>query len=184
MGFDDPNERRAEIERSVRVLVETAAACRAAGLPVEIVSASGTGTYQHATTIAGITEVQAGGGIFGDAFYRSLGVPVEAALSILVGVTSRPTSDRIIVDAGRKTLDGSFRAPTPRDLDGVTSFRFSAEHGAITLDHDASCPHPGDRLLLDVGYHDSLVHLHDTFYGIRNGIVETIWPIAARGRLQ
>jgi hypothetical protein len=28
------------------------------------------------------------------------------------------------------------------------------------------------------------VHLHDTMYGVRNGRVETVWPVAARGRLQ
>ncbi|MGH2560627.1 MAG: DSD1 family PLP-dependent enzyme [Thermomicrobiales bacterium] len=184
MGQADPVQRRAEIERTVRILVDTAEACRATGLPVEIVSASGTGTYQHSTAIAGITEVQASGGIFGDAFYRSLDVPVEPALTILVGVTSRPAPNRIIIDAGRKTLDASGIPPTVRDLEGVTLIRFSAEHGNIALDHDACCPRVGDRLVLDVGYHDGVVHLHDRFYGIRNGMVEVVWPIAARGRLQ
>lgn len=184
MGLDDVAGRQAEIERAVRALIDTAQACREAGLPVAIVSASGTGTYQHATAIGGITEVQAGGGIFGDGFYRSLNVPVEPALMVLAGVTSRPTPHRIIIDAGRKTFDASNRMPTVRDLAGVTSLRLSAEHGTITLDHEASCPRVGDRLLIDVGYHDAVVHLHDCFYGIRNGIVNVIWPIAARGRLQ
>jgi D-serine deaminase-like pyridoxal phosphate-dependent protein len=26
------------------------------------------------------------------------------------------------------------------------------------------------------------VHLHDTIQGVRNGLVETSWPVAARGR--
>ena len=41
-----------------------------------------------------------------------------------------------------------------------------------------------DRLELEIGYHDQTTHLHEVLYGVRNGLVETIWPVAARGRLQ
>jgi 3-hydroxy-D-aspartate aldolase len=34
------------------------------------------------------------------------------------------------------------------------------------------------------GYGDATVFLHDTLYGIRNGVVETVWEIAARGKLR
>ncbi|HEV2122100.1 MAG TPA: alanine racemase, partial [Chloroflexota bacterium] len=61
----DPAEKRAAVAKAVGSLVDSAEQCRAAGLPVEIVSCSGTGTYQIAATLPGVTEVQAGGGVFG-----------------------------------------------------------------------------------------------------------------------
>ena len=50
----------------------------------------GTGTYWITATLPGVTEVQAGGGIFCDVHYRNdYGVPHEYALSILTTVVSR-----------------------------------------------------------------------------------------------
>jgi D-serine deaminase-like pyridoxal phosphate-dependent protein len=184
MEVADPAARATTITTAVRSLVETAEACRAAGLPVEIVSASGTGTYRSAVSITGITEVQAGGGLFGDAVYRDLGVPVDPALILLTQVVSRPTPNRIIVDAGRKTTDPGERPPAARGLDGVVSLGLSAEHGTFILDHATDRPRVGDRLELEIGYHDQTTHLHEFLYGVRNGVVETVWSVAARGRLQ
>jgi D-serine deaminase-like pyridoxal phosphate-dependent protein len=184
MEVEDPTARAETISAAVRGLVQTAEACREAGLPVEIVSASGTGTYRSAVSIKGITEVQAGGGLFGDAMYRELGVPVDPALILLTQVVSRPTPDRIIVDAGHKTTDASLRRPKVRGLDGIVSQAYSAEHGRFTLDHATDTPRIGDRLELEIGYHDQTTHLHDVLYGVRGGLVETVWSVAARGRLQ
>jgi hypothetical protein len=33
-----------------------------------------------------------------------------------------------------------------------------------------------------VGYSDTTVHLHEEMYAMRNGRVEAVWPISARGR--
>lgn len=184
MSIVDPVERATEITNCVRLLVDTAEACRDAGLSIDIVSASGTGTFQTAVENKGITEVQAGGGIFGDAFYQGLGLPIKPAMILLAQVVSRPLPNRIIIDAGRKTTDPSLRAPKARGIDGVTSLAFSAEHANFTLDHDTELPRVGDRLELEIGYHDQTTHLHENLYGVRNGLVETIWPVAARGRLQ
>jgi len=184
MEYSDPGERRAEISRAVNSLVATAEAMRAAGLTVDLVSASGTGTYRNAVSVAGLTEIQAGGGIFGDSVYRDLGVPVEPALLLLSQVTSRPTPNRIIIDAGRKTVDPGERQPVIRGLEGVTSLAFSAEHGTATLDRANDTLDIGDRVLLEIGYHDQVTHLHDHLYGICNGMIEAIWPVASRGRLQ
>ncbi|MDP9363213.1 MAG: DSD1 family PLP-dependent enzyme, partial [Chloroflexota bacterium] len=127
--------------------------------------------------------VQAGGGTLGDAVYRELGVPVEPALALLAGVVSRPAPDRVVLDAGRKTIDPSARPPTPQDLD-ILDISFSAEHARLRLARPADSPRVGDRLLLDVGYHDQAVHLHDAIFAVRDGLIEAVWPVAARGRLQ
>ena len=42
----------------------------------------------------------------------------------------------------------------------------------------------GDKIEWYVGYGDMTVFLHDQLYGVRGGVVETIWPILGRGKLQ
>jgi 3-hydroxy-D-aspartate aldolase len=41
----------------------------------------------------------------------------------------------------------------------------------------------GDRLLLIPGYSDFTCVLHDEFVVLREGLVEAVWPLAARGKL-
>lgn len=184
MKIPDPVERDAAIRCAVGKLVEMAEQLRAAGYPVEIVSAGGTGTYLTTAGIEGVTEVQAGGGIWGDQRYIDLGANVEPALTLMAQVTSRPQPDRILTDAGRKTVDPSATAPLPMDIPPYIEQSFSAEHGKIVLAEPSETPRVSDRIFYRIGYSDQCNHLHENFYGVRNGIVETIWPVLARGRIQ
>lgn len=180
----DPEQKRRGVEESVGLLLETADRCRRAGLPIEIVSCGGSGTYQITAAIPGVSEIQAGGGIFGDVTYQGWGVPFEPALFVQSMVTSRPTPQRVILDAGFKTLPRGFALPRPVGLPAVESFSLSAEHGNITLEAPSPSPRIGDVIDLVVGYSDATVCLHDQLYGIRNEQVETIWPILGRGKLR
>jgi len=184
LAVADPAERRRAIEAAVTVLTESAAACRDAGLPVEIVSCGGSGTYPTTVGLPGVTEVQAGGATFGDGLYRDLGAAVEPALTLLTQVTSRPTPERVILDAGRKALDPTARPGVPRGVPITGPMRCSAEHGILQLEKPSDTPRVGDRIELDIGYSDQVVHLHEALYAIRSGQIEAIWPVAARGKLQ
>lgn len=182
MSIADNTARPAVIREAVDLLTATAAACREAGAPVEIVSCGGTGTYLVSSGLPGVTEVQAGGGIFGDPVYRSMEVPVEPALTLLTQVISRPKPDRIVLDAGRKQVDPSLLPPVPRGIDGIASLALHIEHAIITLDQPSATPRLGDRVELEIGFGDRAIHLHEELYGLRDGVVETVWPVAARGR--
>jgi len=184
LTITDAAAREAAIRESLAPVLETVEEIRAAGIEVPIVSCGGTGTFLTTAGIDGVTEVQAGGGVFGDRFYRDLGVPVRPALSLLVTVTSRPTPDRIIIDAGRKTLDPSSVMPEPVGLEGVAKMAFSAEHGIIHLDGPNDCVKAGDRLRLNIGYSDQVVHLHEQLFVVAGDEVDAVWPTYARGRLQ
>lgn len=183
-SIDDPDERLAAINQAVGSLVDTAEQIRADGIPVEIVSAGGTATYLTTSGIAGVTEIQAGGGIFGDLEYLEQGANVKRALTLMTQVTSRPTPNRVIVDAGRKTIDPSNRMPEPRGVASCGPISFSAEHGTIMLAEPSDEPRVADRIFFNVGYSDQCNHLHENFYGVRNGVLEAIWPILGRGKLQ
>ncbi len=181
----DLGDRQQLITSLLGQLTDTAGQCRDAGLPVEIVSCGGTGTYWLSAFHPGVTEIQAGGGIFNDLVYsRQLGLDHPFALTVLSTVTSRPTPTRIICDAGKKTMSGDSALPEAVGLPQVVSLGLSAEHGKLELAAPSATPRLGDLIEFIPGCVDTTVVLHDELYGIRQGIVETIWPLLARGRLQ
>jgi hypothetical protein len=52
------------------------------------------------------------------------------------------------------------------------------------LKEASETPAIGDRLHFRIGYSDQIMHLHEVLWGVRNGIIEQVIPIAGRGRLQ
>ncbi len=184
LSVEDAEDRAEAIKHSIGQLAGSAQACREAGLPVEIVSCGGSGTMYATMHQPEVTEIQAGGAIFGDATYQTWGVPTDPALFGQVVVTSRPAPDRIITDAGFKTLPGTERQPLPVALENVVNISPSAEHGVITLSASNESVEVGDVLDFIVGYGDATVFLHDALYGVRKGVVETVWSISGRGKLR
>jgi D-serine deaminase-like pyridoxal phosphate-dependent protein len=155
-----------------------------AGLVCPIVSAGGTGSYQITARLPGLTELQAGGGIFMDLFYSNACqvTGLEFALTILVSVTSRPAPDRAIIDAGRKTMNQELHIPEVLGRDDLRVHRLSAEHGELEV-LSGEGPRVGERLEIIPGYGDLTTVLHDRFYCMRDERLEAIWPLEARGRL-
>ena len=181
LAIDDPQQKRQAIEKAIRELTDTAELCRAAGLPVPIVSAGGSVTYKVTSFLPGVTEIEAGAAIFSDVQYKSRGVETIPCLYVRTMVTSRPAPDRIIFDAGFKTLPDWAATPSPIGLPGVKCIRMSAEHGIVTLEEPDANVKVGDAFDFVVGYGDSTVFLHDKLYGIRDGIVEVVWTVHGRG---
>jgi D-serine deaminase-like pyridoxal phosphate-dependent protein len=179
------DDKARQIDEALSLLVETADAIRAAGLPCPIVSCGGTGSYLYSIRKPGITEVQAGGAIFMDAYYRhKCQVPDLAyALTIVTTVVSRPTPERAIIDAGRKTVHGDSHPPLVVGRDDIHVGRLSAEHGELRLDPSAQRLAIGERLELVPGYADLTTVLHDQYYCFREGRLVETWPIEARGKL-
>ncbi|MBX3014631.1 MAG: DSD1 family PLP-dependent enzyme [Caldilineaceae bacterium] len=184
LSLATPDEKQRSIEQCIARFTETAQQCRDAGLPVEIVSAGGSGTYQVTPFLPGVTEIEAGGAIYCDVTYQQWGVALEPALFVQSVVTSRPAPERVICDAGFKTLPRGFASPQVLGIDGVKGIVFSAEHGIIGLDAPNTTLKVGDIFDILVGYSDATVFLHDHMYGIRQGTVETVWPILGRGKLR
>ena len=184
IGITPEADKRAAIAHSIGQLRDTVDLVRQAGLPVEIVSCGGSGTFAVTAHEAGITEIQAGGVIFNDIFYARVNVPTEFALFVHTVVTSRPAPDRIIVDGGFKTMPRWSNPPKPIGMDGVADVVCSAEHGIITLDHADDTIAVGDRFDFIPGYGDHTVFLHDHIYALRNDVVEAVWEVEARGKLR
>ncbi len=187
LSHTDVAEKQAGIQESIGQLLSSVEQCRKAGFPVEIVSGGGSGTYMYTARLKGMTEVQAGGAIFCDQTYQGWGLALEPSLFLRARVTSRPAPDRLICDTGFKTHTRGFSNPKPIAFD-AESVVLSAEHGIITLGKNEDGVNDGLKVgtTFDLmpGYGDATVFLHDTLYGVRDGVVETVWDVAARGKLR
>lgn len=188
-------ERRAAIDEAIERTAMTVRALKAAGLSCEIVGGAGTGTFELEAASGVYNELQAGSYIFMDADYarnkRADGGPYdtfEHALFVFATVMSMTQSDRAVVDAGLKAFAFDSGPPEPVGFAGAVYERPSDEHGNLNLAQSNVRPGLGDKVRLIPGHCDPTVNLHDWYVGIRGmsgpaPVVESVWPVAARGAL-
>lgn len=185
-----PNDaKRDQTVAALAGLIESRQLIEADGMPVGIVSGGGSGNHMYAASLDGLTELQAGGASFMDPFYGELchleELGFEYALTILATVTSRPVPERVITDAGFKTL--SAKEEWHAVVLGHDEFELvylSAEHGVWLRPADGPPVAIGDRLEIIPDYHDTTTFRHDAFIGLRDGVVEAVIPLLARGKLR
>ena len=191
MGYEghvltlEPREEKVNAcKKALSLLIEARDLLQENDFPVEIVSAGGTGCYDITAAYEGITEIQAGGGVFMDNMYRNncFVDDLDFALTVLATVTSRHPG-HVITDAGFKTMSSSHCPPTPLGRDDLTMRSLSAEHGVWDLKPGCPGPRVGEQIEFIVGYSDSTNFLHDRFLGMRQGRVEVVWELMARGKL-
>jgi D-serine deaminase-like pyridoxal phosphate-dependent protein len=176
----DRGEREARTREALHGLVETAQRMRASGLPCDVVSSGGTGTFDISGRIAGITEIQAGSYALMDTDYASVGVPFEHAFSVLGTIVSRPAPDRCVADCGHKSMTKDHGNPAVKGIDGATVTSLNDEHATIAVPPTSTLA-IGDLIQLLPSHTDPTVNLHDVFYAVDGDRVVDIWPIAARG---
>ena len=181
----DPAEKRAAIAAAIGRLLETRDAVEAAGWPCRILSAGGSGSYQYTADIRGITEIQAGGGIFACQYYTQLCQVTGhlPAISLLATVVSRPAQDRAILDIGQKSVSQYRTPPILRDHPNCPFLGLSAEHATLSVSPEADLA-IGEKVHVIPGYSDFTFVLHDRVLGHRRGSVESVWDLLGRGRLQ
>jgi len=181
--IDDASDRREKAVASLRQLVDTANLLRGQGIAVDIVSSSGTGTFDTGGNFPGVTEIQVGSYATMDGRYLQVGVPFEPALAVLVSVISAPQPGLAIIDAGVKSISTDFGLPQPIDLAGAEVKYMSEEHGWVFLQPELNL-HPADKIKLRPMHGCTTINLHDCYKVLRDGTVEAEWPVAARGRSQ
>lgn len=161
------------------------------GIPVEIVSAGGSPVMWQAHAHKEVTEHRAGTYVYGDRSMINSGVmrQEEVAFHVIATVVSRPTSERAVLDTGSKALSSD-------GAKGATGFglileypdaqieRLNEEHGWVSLSASARKPAIGERVTLIVNHCCVANNLFNEIVGHRNGQVEVVWPVSARGLLQ
>ena len=188
-------ERRESIAAAVQAARHTRDLITAAGLPVPLVTGSGTGTLVHEAASGVYGELQAGSFLFMDADYarneREPAQPVfEQALFVKTQVISACGS-HAVCDAGHKSHAIDSGLPTVALLPPERALRYANggdEHGLIYADGPkARLPALGRMLWLVPGHCDPTVNLHNFLIGVRGGltagVVERIIRVDARGAL-
>jgi D-serine deaminase-like pyridoxal phosphate-dependent protein len=181
-------ERKAKIDVAVEAARMTRKLIEAAGLACPIVTGAGSGSFMFEAASGVYDELQPGSYIFMDADYarNEWAAPLprfEHSLFVLTTVMSRPVPERIVVDAGLKASSVDSGLPTVWQRPGLEFVRASDEHGVIEAKDGATAPALGDKLLLVPGHCDPTVNLYDWYVCMRAGVVESLWPITARGAL-
>ena len=180
VGIEDRASREITTRNAVERLLSSVGMVREAGLPCEIVSAGGTGTYDITGAMEGITEIQAGSYVLMDTAYAKLGTPFEQAFWVLSTVLSRPRAEQCATDAGLKACAVDHGNPSVRDIDGASVLFLSDEHATIALPPECAIG-VGDRIELWPSHIDPTINLHDVLYAVDGVDVVEVWPIAARG---
>jgi D-serine deaminase-like pyridoxal phosphate-dependent protein len=185
----DLDERTAAIRKALDLLRETADLVSRRGHAVEVLTGGGTGSSATDVALAGLTELQPGSYVFMDSTYRRIHwdggrpVPFESALSVLTSVVSCTARDRIVVDAGWKSLSCDSGMPAVKTIAAATFTFAGDEHGKLALPDGVSV-RAGDKIEIIPSHCDTTVNLYDQYVCVRGGKVEAVWPVAARGRTQ
>ena len=151
---------------------------RSDGLPADILSGGGTGTYNITGRNPAVTELQAGSYVFMDAFHGNLVPGFEVSLTVLTSVLARH-GDTVIFDAGRKSVGIDFVLPPLQGYDYQARY-YAEEHALFDTDPGFTAA-LGDRMRLICGYAPTTVNLHDVIFAVEGDQVADIWPVFPRG---
>ena len=186
--LDTYEERKAKTGVAVAMVKDAVDTLRAKGLDCDIVGGGGTGSYYFESASGVYNELQCGSYAFMDADYGRIldkdGKRIdqgewENAMFILTSVMSHAKADKAIVDAGLKVQSVDSGLPVIYGRDDVKYIKCSDEHGVV-LDTEGVLK-INDTLKLVPGHCDPTANVHDWYVCVRNGKVETVWPISARG---
>jgi D-serine deaminase-like pyridoxal phosphate-dependent protein len=135
-----------------------------------------------------MTEHRAGTYVYNDRMMMAAGAATlnDCAMQIRATVVSMPEPDLCIVDAGSKVLARESISAEGFGLvaeypDALVA-NLSEEHGMVDLSRSARKPKVGEAVSIIPNHTCVVTNLVDQVYGVRNGEVEVVWPVAARGK--
>lgn len=187
--IDSYEQRKAKLDLAIAQVADAVSALKIAGLEPELVSGGGTGSYYFESNSGVYNELQCGSYAFMDADYGRIhdkdGQRIdrgewENALFILTSVMSHAKPHLAVVDAGLKAQSVDSGLPVVYGRDDVKYIKCSDEHGVV--EDSSGVLKINEKLRLVPGHCDPTCNVHDWYVGVRDGKVETIWPISARGK--
>ena len=106
---------------------------------------------------------------------------LAGAVSISTCVTSVPEVGRAITDCGQKAVGRDRGDPAVAGQPDWTVHAGSAEHGVVLFDPGERALGVGDWLRFVPADLATVFTLHDHACAVRDGVLEEVWPVSARG---
>jgi D-serine deaminase-like pyridoxal phosphate-dependent protein len=157
------------------------------GISLPVVSGGGTPALLTLGDFPMLTEHRAGTYVYNDVMMVHSGVATldDCAMHVRATVVSTPTADRAIVDAGSKVL--TREQYYVKDFGRIVEYpdavvaNLSEEHGILDFSRSAAKPKVGEVVRIVPNHCCVVSNMVDEVFGVRNGAVEVVWPVAARG---
>jgi D-serine deaminase-like pyridoxal phosphate-dependent protein len=171
---------RSRLAASDAFLRETRDAFEAAGLRCDRISGGSTPTrfMTHETCV---NELRSGTYALLD---RTDGDEESAALRVVVTVISDAVPDQVVVDAGSKTFTSDDHPHGGHGIvvgwPGLDLETLNEEHGYVRVG-SSDRPAVGSRLEIVPNHACGCVNLHDGLLAVRDGLVDHVVNVAARG---
>lgn len=180
------SERRDAIASAARLVREARDAVIAAGFSCDVVTGGGTGTFLYEAGSGVYNEIQPGSYVLMDTDYalneHDPDAPhFEQALFVLATVMSR-RGDRAVLDAGLKAFSTDSGLPAPA-FTGWQMTNVSDEHAVLQRIGDGPALDLGEKVLLIPSHCDPTVNLHEWIVATRQGTVDAVWTVDARGAI-
>ena len=177
-GKPDKEARFRDGKQFFQMCLDVKDAIEAAGIPVEIVSSGETFSYDIAATMPGVTEVEGGTYMLMSHGFDYM-TEFRIAAKVLATIISTPRPGIAIGDVGSRAL--ALRVwPAVDGMPGVAVEAVHEEHIVLRMEGPTRLE-VGDKFLLVSGQQDFMTDRWDQYIAVRNGVVEAVWDILARG---
>jgi D-serine deaminase-like pyridoxal phosphate-dependent protein len=187
-AYRGPDSVAPAAEDEVSVLADAAAALRASGIDVRVLSAGSTPT-QILAAAGPVTEIRAGTYILGDRQQVALEALAadEVAIAVAATVVSDAVPGQVVVDAGAKVLSKDAPPILPGfgglvGFDGAVVERVYDYHGVVRPGPDGRLPRLGEVVAIMPNHACPVVNLVDAVVVTRDGRIADRWRVDARGR--
>jgi D-serine deaminase-like pyridoxal phosphate-dependent protein len=112
----------------------------------------------------------------------------DCAMTVRATVVSRPTETRAVLDSGSKVM--TFEQHYAKGFGRIVEYPeaqitgFSEEHGIVDLSASAKKPKVGETVSIIPNHCCVVTNMMDEIYAARKGVVEAVYPVAARGKVR
>ena len=175
----------APTDERLDALSEAEFKCTSQGIPPPMVAAGGSADYDEVAARDDVTEILAGSYALMESALTAARQELTPAAKILTTVMSHQDHGLVWLDAGQKATGIDTGMPEVVGVPGASVTRMSAEHGGMVLED-------GETWKIDLGSKVWLVphsiantvNVYDFIHAVRDGRLEAVWEVAARGRYQ
>ena len=181
LGFDSA----ATTDERLDALSDAEFKCTSQCIPPPMVAAGGSADYDEVAAREDVTEVLAGPYALMEGALMAARPELTPAAKILTTVMSHQDHGLVWLDAGQKATSIDTGMPGVVGVPGASVPRMSAEHGGMVLEEGATWDVDlGTKVWLVPHSIANAVNVYDFIHVVRDGRLEAVWEVAARGRYQ